>query len=445
MEKHYILVLDVGTSSLKAALFDRNFTIVTQKKMEYSYEAKGLNVQIHPEKIWQALLCVLKELKSSEYLNRVDLIVPCVFSPALIAMDREGNPLFPAIIHWDRRSAKQARKAVRMIGKERFLKITGNIPYPGGISLTSILWLQENEPEVFQKTHIFGHMNTFLLKRLTNNWTIDPTNASITGLYNTVTRLDWCEEITREFGIPTTKLPPVIPSLEIAGKITPEASKLTGVTSGVPVLMGSNDTSATALGAGLLENGQVLNISGSSEIITICLDKPIPDERYYLRTHPFPGLWLMYDIVVGGFAFEWFRTQFCREMQQEEFYGTYLKKVLEGEEQCRVKFVPYLAGDRTSLKQKKAIFSQLTLDTTREECLQALVKGITGRMQKTLTMMAKRTKLQPKMVLTGGASSALVEYKRKIFAGFQIEPVENCSLWGCLEMAKRAGIIDRAR
>lgn len=437
MKKEYTLVLDVGTSSLKAALFDQNFTVVTQKKVEYAYEADGLNVQIEPEKIWQALLDVLKELKYDDYLENVSLIVPCVFSPALIAMDKDGSPLFPAIIHWDRRSAKQARKAVRLIGKEKFLEITGNIPYPGGISLTSILWLQENRADVFQKTFMFGHMNTFLLKRLTNHWTIDPTNASIAGLYNTTTRRGWCGEIAQEFKIPVQKLPPVIPSLEVAGKITPEASKVTGIPSGVPVLMGSNDTSAAAVGAGLLENGKVLNISGSSEIITICLDKPMPDERYYLRTHPFPDLWLMYDIVIGGFAFEWFRTQFCREMSPEEFYNTYLKKVLEDERRCRAKFIPYLAGDRTSLKQKKGSFSQLTLDTTREECLQALVKGITGRMQKTLSMMAKRTKLHSTMVFTGGASSALVEYKRKIFADFQIELRENCSLWGCAEMAKK--------
>ncbi|MCX7667811.1 MAG: FGGY family carbohydrate kinase, partial [Atribacterota bacterium] len=269
-------------------------------------------------------------------------------------------------------------------------------------------------------------------------WIIDPTNASITGLYKTTTRLGWCEEMAQEFKIPVQKLPVVIPSLEIAGKITPEASRVTGIPSGVPVLMGSNDTSAAAVGAGLLEDGKVLNISGSSEIITICLAKPMPDERYYLRTHPFPDLWLMYDIVIGGFAFEWFRTQFCREIPQEEFYGTYLKKVLEDEERCRAKFIPYLAGDRTSLKQRKASFSQLTLDTTREECLQALVKGITGRMQKTLNMMAKKTKLHSRMVLTGGASAALVEYKRKIFNNFQIELIENCSLRGCAEMAKRA-------
>lgn len=328
MGNHYILTIDAGTSSLKSVLFDENFSPVAQERVEYPYEAHGLSVQIDPNVVWQAFLRVTKSLEERGYAKNVALIVPCVFSPALIAMDSEGSPLFPAIIHWDRRSVQQARKAVRIIGKERFLQVAGNVPYPGGISLTSMLWLKEKRPEVFRKASILGHLNTFLFKKLVNRWIIDPTNASVTGLYNTVNASGWDEDLARDLGIPLEKLPPVIPSLEIAGYVSDEAARVTGLPSGVPVLVGSNDTSAAAVGAGLLKEGQVLNISGSSEILVVCLEKPLPSERYYLRTHPLPGKWLMYDIVIGGFALEWFRTQFCRELDREEFYGSYLREVL---------------------------------------------------------------------------------------------------------------------
>ncbi|MEN3183985.1 MAG: FGGY family carbohydrate kinase, partial [Atribacterota bacterium] len=306
----YVLTIDAGTSSLKSALFDKNFSLVTQDRVEYTYEAHGLSVQIDPNVVWQAFLKVMSKLQDQGYAKRVGLVVPCVFSPALIAMDSEGTPLFPAIIHWDRRSVKQARKAVRIVGKEKFLEIAGNVPYPGGISLTSMLWLKEERPEVFQKASVLGHLNTFLLKKLVDRWLIDPTNASVTGLYETTTASGWSKELTQELGIPLEKLPPVVSSLEVAGYVSEEAARLTGLRSGVPVLVGSNDTSAAAVGAGLFREGQVLNISGSSEILVVCLEKPLPSERYYLRTHPFPGKWLMYDIVIGGFALEWFRTQF---------------------------------------------------------------------------------------------------------------------------------------
>jgi len=436
-KKSYVLAFDIGTSSLKAALFDRDFHTIIKDKATYTYETYGMSVQMDVEKVWKAFLEVTRRLKS--YIDKVELVIQCVFSPALIALDKEGNPLYPAIIHWDRRSVKQARKALSIIGKEKFLQIAGNIPYPGGISVTSILWIKEKKNEIFKKAFKFGHLNTFFIKRLTDTWSIDPTNASLTGLYNTVAYSDWSEEITRELGIPLQKLPPVVPSLKIVGKVSRKIANLTGIKSGTPVLMGSNDTSSAAVGAGVLKGGQILNISGSSEIVTICLEKPIPDEKYYLRTHPFPNKWLMYDITTGGFALEWFHSQFCREMDEREFYQLYLKGVLKNKRKCKVRFHPYLAGDRTSLRQKKASFSGLTLSTTRDECLYALMEATVGRMKKTLDKMAKLIKLDKTIYLTGGgANPVLMDYKKRIFPGFNIVVKEDCSLRGCARMAEIA-------
>jgi len=431
-----ILVLDIGTSSLKAAVFDEHFDPVAKERMEYAYEAEGHKVQIDVEKIWNALVTVTKRFQERGCFKNLELVVPCVLSPALIAMDREGNPLYPAIIHWDRRSVKQARTALSIIGKETFLKVAGNIPYPGGISLTSLLWLKEKEREVFRKAFLFGHLNTFLLRRLTGHWTIDPTNASITGLYDTVGGSGWCASIAQELGIPIGKLPPVFSCLEIIGRITETASRITGLPSGTPVVMGSNDTSSAALGAGLLGNGQMLNISGSSEIITISLDRPLPHEKYYLRAHPLPGKWLMYDIIIGGFALDWFFEQFCREITREEFYTSYLQRVLERQGN-KIRFVPYLTGDRTDLRQRTGALFGLTLSATREDCLYALVEAIVNRMKKTLVIMAEHLPLSQTLILTGGGIKALSDYKRKIFRDFSIEVKEDCSIWGCVEMAKR--------
>jgi len=352
-------------------------------------------------------------------------------------MDESGNFLYPSIIHWDRRSVVQARKALSLIGKERFLQLSGNLPYPGGISLTSLLWIKDEESQIFKKAFKFGHMNTFFIKRLTGNWGIDPTNASLTGLYNTVAYSDWIEEFVREFEIPLEKLPPVIPCLEIVGSVTEEVACATGIQSGTPVLMGSNDTSSAALGAGVLENGQILNITGSGELIAICLNRPLPDEKYYLRTHPLPNRWLMFDLTTSGFALEWFRSQFCKELDEKEFYESYLEKVLREKKRSSVKFHPHLAGDRTSLIQKKASFTGLTLSTSRDDCLYAVMEAISGRTEKTLNEMAKRIELDKVISLTGGgANEVLLSYKRSRFPDFDIVVKEDCALHGCAYMAR---------
>ncbi len=201
--------------------------------------------------------------------------------------------------------------------------------------------------------------------------------------------------------------------------------------------MGSNDTSSAALGAGVLENGQILNITGSGELIAICLDRPIPDEKYYLRTHPLPNRWLMFNLTTSGFALEWFRSQFCKEMGEKEFYESYLEKVLREKKRSSVKFHPHLAGDRTSLIQKKGSFTGLTLSTSRDDCLYALMEAISGRTEKTLQKMAKMIKLDKVIYLTGGgANEVLLSYKRRRFPGFDIAVKEDCALHGCAYMAK---------
>lgn len=123
--RHYILALDIGTSSLKAGLFDQNDNLVTTDKVDYPFETEGMNVQMDPEKIWKAFLKVAGRL--GDYSGRIELVVQCVLSPSLIPMDESGNPLYPSIIHWDRRSVLQARKALSLIGKERFLRLAGNL------------------------------------------------------------------------------------------------------------------------------------------------------------------------------------------------------------------------------------------------------------------------------------------------------------------------------
>jgi len=432
----YILALDIGTSSTKAGLFDQDYRLTISDKVDYGYETLGMKVQMDPEKIWRAFLEVAGKLR--DYANKIDLVVQCVLSPSLIPMDESGNALYPSILHWDRRSAEQGRKALALIGKERFLNLAGNLPYPGGISLTGLLWLKEKESGIFKKAFKFGHMNTFFIKRLTGQWSIDPTNASLTGLYNTVAYSDWIEEFCQEFEIPLEKLPPVIPCLKIVGSVTREVAHATGIRSGTPVLMGSNDTSSAALGAGVLENGQILNISGSGELLAICLDRPIPDERYYLRTHPLPGRWLLFDLTLAGFALEWFRLQFCREMSEEEFYQSYLKGILHEGRKTPVRFHPYLAGDRTSLKQKKASFSGLTLSTSRDECLYAIMEAVTGRTERLLNKMGKAIELDKVIHLTGGAANqALMDYKKRRFPEFDIAVMEDCALHGCAFMARK--------
>ena len=102
------------------------------------------------------------------------------------------------ILFFDGRSTRRPARSARASARSNFLRETCNLPVSGGSSLCSILWIRDNQPEVWAAAAKFGHTNTYLVKRLTGHWAIDPSTVSITGLYNTARNdLTWNTERSR--------------------------------------------------------------------------------------------------------------------------------------------------------------------------------------------------------------------------------------------------------
>lgn len=435
MADTYIFTVDVGTSSLKAAIMDRELTIIEHVQEQYSYTVvENMGIEIDPEEIWNAFVKAARHF--SPYADRIGVIAFCTFCPAMTPMNSEGQALRNSIIHLDRRSYSQARRALKQVGEKTFLAITGNLPYPGGVSLTSLLWIQEKEPEIFQSAHKFGHLNTFLMKRLVDRWLIDPTNASMTGIYETVKYGNWNQDLTHTFRIPQEKLPEIPDCDELVGGLTKTAADTLRFKAGTPVIMGGGDTACATYGAGSVNEGEILDIAGSSEILTVTAKTPYPSKKYNLRTHVLRDRWVIFTITVGGIALEWFRTQFCREMEKKTFYEDYLPEVLKTTGSSEV-FHPHLSGNRFSMVQQKGVFSGLTLKTTREDLIRAVAEGVMQPMVVTLKECQKHLSLHSSVFLTGGgANETLKQYKeRTVFSGYTFTLRKECSLVGVAKLA----------
>jgi sugar (pentulose or hexulose) kinase len=326
------------------------------------------------------------------------------------------------------------------MGKESFQKITGVLPFTGGVSITNILWMMENLPGVITKTHKMGHLNTYIYKRLTGCWATDPTNASMMGLYETTSWGGWSGEICSAFNISRDKLPDIYPAGTVLGGLRSEAARITGLKEGIPVVLGSNDAATAQIGAGNTRAGDILNISGSSEMISIISDKPVVNDRYYLRNAITPGKWQVYATTVGGFAIDWFRKEFFREMDRDVFFNEYLPElVLARLNKSTVKFLPYLAGDRQSLKKKRGGFSGLTLDSSREDLLVAILHGTHEPIIRTIDISRRFIELSKTIKLTGGLiERAYMELKRKKFSGFDLEVIDNAPIHGNGRLALEA-------
>jgi len=192
------------------------------------------------------------------FLTSVGVVSFSVTTPGMVPMAEDGKALGPAILMLDGRSHKQAREIREKVGEEKFLRETCNLPSSGGSSLCSMLWIRENQPEVWKATARFGHCNTYMVKRFTGEWAIDPSTLSLTGLYNT-TRHDLTlnQDVLSIAEIPEGKLPPLMQSYHKAGEILPEVARELGLPKGCDVLCGGNDAALAFLSGGLTNPGDI--------------------------------------------------------------------------------------------------------------------------------------------------------------------------------------------
>jgi sugar (pentulose or hexulose) kinase len=431
-----ILAIDVGTQSLRACIIDSELSVLERQQLHYTPQVISRDkVEIDAEILWDALVQACRKLK---HRDRVKVITFSTLCPSLLPMDVNGNPLRPIILHLDRRSYKQAQWALQKVGEEKFLNIAGNLPIPGGISATSLLWVRDHEPEIYSKKDVcFGHAVTFFMKRLTDRFLIDPSNASFTGLYDTVGYGDWDQRLYGPLEIDRDKLPDVLMSTAVAGELIAKASRALGLPKNIPVNIGANDTTCATVGAGVTEAGDIMNTSGTVEILVLCLDKPIVSKNHLLRTHAFPGRWLaMRTVGAGGASLEWFRNNFCKEMTKDTFYNDYLKEVLAPNQVPEARFYPYLSGDRHRIKRKSGAFMRLTLNTNRDDLLLALAHGIISFQIECISEWKKHVQLSNEIChVGGGASDAYTGYKQNMLKDYRFVQLGETTLAGAAKLA----------
>ena len=410
--------------------------MLKSSKREYSFNVlDNQGVEIVAEDIFRAFLQGLDDLH--DYLPRIEAIGYDVFSPSLVFMDKDGEALYPILTHLDRRSRDQTKQICDVFGMDEYRNITGVLPFSGGVTITSILWMKQNMPQVFNKTYLLGHLNTYIYKKLTGIWSSDPVNASMMGLYNTVAQSGWSNEICKTFDISMSILPPINHAGSILGTLTPHMASITGLTCGIPVSVGSNDAATAQIAADNTKQGDILNISGSNEMVSIISETPCVNPNFYLRCAITPGKWQFYAITTGGFAIEWFRSNFCLDLSKKKFFDEYIPQVVEKGGLEHVSFIPHLAGDRQSLEKKYGAFEGLTLGTNRADMLYALLVGTHKPVVDTINISKNLICLNKTIKLTGGLiNESYCKLKKRILPGFEFEVFEDGPIIGNVKLIK---------
>jgi xylulokinase len=425
-----LLGLDIGSSSVIAGILRDGKVVAEAPRAFFRSRCDGPRVEVDPDDLLGAVKRAISGL--GDKAKKVDAIALAVMCPAWVAMDGQGKALTPLVTHQDRRSVEMAREIERRVGKKRHLHITGCRPFPGGISSTTWAWYLRHEPQRLRRADLVGHLNTFLHRRLTGARVIDPSNASFMGVYRTLALDGWSDELCAAIGVKKSLLPEILDADTIAGTVTPAAARRLGLTPGTPMMTGIMDGSAGMLQAGA-KIGQLFNVCGSTDVLALCTDRPRPHERLLTRALGIGRKWLVVStLAASASAIYWAWEQFFTDWTIEQFRAELVRLSRMGPKAAGgVKFDPYMAGERTSIEQRQAAFSGLTLATTREQMLSAIIEALTQASAERLPLLkATGTRLLRDVVISGGADRLDKLLTRDWQGNWRFHPVTDATMRG---------------
>jgi xylulokinase len=383
----YLLGIDVGTTSLKVALIDENAKLIGIKSGKYKIIVSHQNyVQIDSKTMWDAFILCLRKLKEESKIDLKKVVGISISSlcPGLIALDESNKVIVEPIIYSDRRSTEEAEIIKNSIGAETLFSITANGSMAGAFSGSTMLWIKRHLPDEYRKTKCFGHLNTFFANRLTGALAIDYSNASYTNLFETTGGKKWSRILCDKIGIDSEKLPQLHESTDIVGNLVNEEVINLDIPAQTPVVIGGADTPCASLAAGVVKNGDVCESVGTTDVLTVCVDKPVFDKGFINRCHVVPGTWIYQGAMsFAGAANEWFLKTFCQDIlkntkSSSEAFAQMNREAAMARPGCDgVVFLPYMLGERSPIwdPYARSVFFGISLQTTRKEMSRAILEG----------------------------------------------------------------------
>ncbi len=439
MTDELVLGCDVGSQGTNVALYTAGGDLVASADEPYdvSFPAPGWAEQ--DPALWlpalgRAVERVLEEpdvepsaVKGMSFGSQLD---------GVVAVDRDGRPLRPALIWMDRRAEEQARRLAERIEARDFYGLSGaNLDSSHGVF--KILWIRDVEPATFAEAAGFHLPGSFVLEQVTGVRAVDYSNGSSFALLDPRERR-WSASLVEVCDLDEGLLPPVRAATEAVGTITRAFAEATGLDPSTVVAVGCGDEMAATLGAGVYEPGEVCDVVGTAEPVCAASDRPREDDSMLVECHPHadPDVWLLENPgFVSGGNLRWFRDHLAPlELEAERDGGsdaydalvTLAGRVPAGAE--GLVFLPCMQGAMAPEWNGAArgVFHGLTLAHTRAHLFRAVLEGSAFALRDILeAMRAAGLETRRLTIVGGGAKGRLWRQIKADVTGLPVRVPEN--------------------
>lgn len=371
----YILGVDVGTTSLKAVLFDENACPVKSVTKDYTLEVSGDRVEFAPEQYWNLFSEALAEMRAEHEIAALSIDTQC---ETMIVTEEDGTPLMNAIVWLDNRAADQADRMREHFGEQKVYEVTGQPEVTATWPACKLVWLKENCRDVWPKIKKIFLLEDYLLYRLTGKFVTERTLQS-SSVYYDIHRGQWWQEMLDYIGITDAQLPQLMGSGEIVGSYE-----------GIQIVTGAMDQVAGAIGAGVVRKGIISEMTGTTMVVFVPTDTvPAYDPGSKMPCHVnFDGKYcLLAWSPTAGMALKWFKNNFC-EGYDFDALNVLARQVPPGS--CGLTFLPYLCGSTMPKYNPDArgAFCGLTMEHGRGHAVRSIMEAVSCMLKGYLDRLA---------------------------------------------------------
>jgi len=309
------LTFDVGTTSVKTALYGRDGRLIYKVINDYKLSSPQNGwYEVNPEVYWNAVVNGIKEIagKSDISIREVKSISGCSQGETVIFLDETGEAVRPALVWYDSRARDEMSELREIIGSsDELYKVTGIQGFDPMWSAPKILWVKKNQKEVFQNLRHIMLVEDYIVYRLTG---VPQSSASLlsTSMLVDIHSKKYWDKVVDYLNI-RKYLPPIVEEGSVVGKVAPRIANEIGLSRDVMVVKGSMDQNTGAVGAGNIKRGVITETTGSALAIGISVKEKdtITNIGLPCQPHAVPGLYIYMPFAqTAGAVYKWFRDTF---------------------------------------------------------------------------------------------------------------------------------------
>ena len=414
-----LLGLDIGTTSVKAGVFDIEGHRLGFARHDYALQTPVVDhVELDAETYWDATCAVIQQVLESNDIAGEDIGGIGVSSQGetIIPVDSAGNPIHPAIVWLDNRARDEAQQLSCKLGQTAYHH-TGIPDINPTWSACKIAWLHHNRPQVFKSTAKFLLVQDFIIFRLTRQFVTEGSVACTTLLYDIVD-YQWWDQALEAIELECERLPRISKPGEVAGVLTSQSAESLNLRSGIPVILGGMDQAAGAVGAGNILPEIVSETTGGALAIQVTVPHPDidPNERIPVYVHSVPHRYLLVPVCdTGGMALQWFRDIFCSIeietaiKEDKDVYEVLTQMAGEVSAGCDgLLMLPHLTGAFSPEYNPHArgVFFGFTLYHQKPHFIRAVLEAVAFMLRRNLELIVQAGVTPRELRATGGGAAS---------------------------------------